>query len=768
MNNAVHSTDYANLRSKWVDIVTGRQHLNKSSNSFRGVLNELNRQVAAFRAKRALDSAAVFIDAPLTENYGVQETYRRIHKMAVAWATPGSEVHNSTSVIKEVLFDTRKANINGYNASIPEFGNWWTWEVGAAFNLANILVLTYDHLTPEDIANNCAAIDYYVPDPWYSKPVGRGRSLTTGTGRINLCKVVVVRSIVDENTQKLERAIAGLPEAWRNVTNGSGFYADGSYLTHNTVAYNGSYGVETPKALADLFSLLSVLEVDIPYIADFYSLIDRAFLPIVYRGQVLDNLRGRSITRSELRSKDEAAKLIEAVVKMQDSVGSDTAARWLGRCKSWLTDMGGELPLDSINRVVAQQKLDSEPVIPLSEPPGVHLFNSMNRAIVRRNGWALSIAGASDKVALYEAGNGENPKGFYTGAGMTTLYNDDIGQFDDEFWPTVDWYRLPGTTTDSTPLPDNTGGTFGRALSPGDWTGGASLGGAHGDAVLTFAQHLSGPGDTKLNARKFWMVGSDAVVALGSDIRSESGNAVETIVENRNLHNSGDNRLIVDGVLRVPQLETSEFGVSARWAHVEDVGGYIFGESSKINFLREARRGAWSDINVKGPAGEHSRRYVTFWIDHGELPESATYEYTLLPGASAEFTRRYSSRRAHEVLSNNEHAQAVRMDGNILGIAFWKAYRVAEVSSDGPGIVVLRKNSCGYDISVSAPGQGPDMRVEIEFDQRCIILPRVDQMAPASAETRIESSAAGDRSILNIRAPRTVPLLQYEFRLELA
>ncbi|MDK9580070.1 polysaccharide lyase family 8 super-sandwich domain-containing protein [Sneathia sanguinegens] len=64
---------------------------------------------------------------------------------------------------------------------------------------------------------------------------------------------------------------------------------------------------------------------------------------------------------------------------------------------------------------------------------------------------------SSNKIKYYEAMNGENERGWYTGDGMLYLYNGDIRQFNDEFWSTVDPYRLPGITVDKAKREDASG-----------------------------------------------------------------------------------------------------------------------------------------------------------------------------------------------------------------------------------------------------------------------------------------------------------------------
>ncbi|WP_372009054.1 polysaccharide lyase family 8 super-sandwich domain-containing protein [Paenibacillus chitinolyticus] len=65
-----------------------------------------------------------------------------------------------------------------------------------------------------------------------------------------------------------------------------------------------------------------------------------------------------------------------------------------------------------------------------------------------RPGFGFGLSLSSNRVDKYESGNKNNVQGWYTGDGMTYLYNAASGQYDD-FWPTVNRYRLPGTTVDT-------------------------------------------------------------------------------------------------------------------------------------------------------------------------------------------------------------------------------------------------------------------------------------------------------------------------------
>jgi len=81
---------------------------------------------------------------------------------------------------------------------------------------------------------------------------------------------------------------------------------------------------------------------------------------------------------------------------------------------------------------------------------------------------------SSSRVANYESINAEDLHGWYSGDGMANLYNSDLTQFCDDFWPTVNSDRLPGTTIDTQTRADGSGA---GARGAYNWVGGATLDG---------------------------------------------------------------------------------------------------------------------------------------------------------------------------------------------------------------------------------------------------------------------------------------------------
>ncbi len=78
----------------------------------------------------------------------------------------------------------------------------------------------------------------------------------------------------------------------------------------------------------------------------------------------------------------------------------------------------------------------------------------MDRFVQRTTDYMVGLGLYSSRISSFEAGNKENKRGWHTADGMLYLYNDDQVQFNLCYWPTVDPYRLPGTTVDTIQLAD--------------------------------------------------------------------------------------------------------------------------------------------------------------------------------------------------------------------------------------------------------------------------------------------------------------------------
>ncbi|MEV6409992.1 polysaccharide lyase 8 family protein [Kribbella sp. NPDC051718] len=696
--------DFAALRAKWVADLTGGASLDPTDPDYAAALTRLDNAVKASLGKldRSIGRKAVFTDYPLNQDPSVANTYVRLEQLATAWATPGSAYHSNASLLADLQAALESMDQLIYNPSTVEFGNWWSWEIGATRPLANTLVLLYAELAPATRERYCAAIDHFVADPYWMFPPERGKVLSTGANRVDLCQAIIVRALVTDDEPKLTHARDGLSDTWQYVTTGDGFYRDGSFVQHTWVAYTGTYGHVLLSGISKLLALLanSPWQVTDPKRQILFDSVAKAYLPVVHDARMMDFVRGRAVSRYNASDHNDGYTAAEAILRLAAGVDTTLATQWRSAVAGWLQrdTFGNMLSGATIPRVTLVKSLRG--VAPAPERDGHTLFASMDRSVHRRSGWAYSISMASRRIAYYESGNGENEQGYHSGSGMTYLYDKDNGQYADAFWPTVDRTRLPGTTVDKLPLPPKAGGEWGEARPTTAWVGGSTL-----DGYAAVGQDLQGP-VSPMRARKSWFCLDEYVVALGAGITGSSGYPVETVIENRNLHSSGTNALTVDDLSRVPTLGDSATINNAKWAHLDGVGGYIFPSGSTLHLRREARTGSWHDINTGGPITPITRRYLTMWQDHGVDPSGAAYSYLLVPGASAARTKQLSKGSGLLVLRNTASVQAVTsMPLGMTLVNFWQPDRVGDLQTDTPCSVIARIRGRNIELAVSDPTQ---------------------------------------------------------------
>ncbi|WOX20010.1 polysaccharide lyase 8 family protein [Streptomyces solicathayae] len=730
-DSAPPATDsFAALRARAAELATGGA-IDPLDPVYTTALTSLNSSAAAQWAAldRSAGRTALWSDlAPVTAPSNFTLSYGRLLTLATAWATPGAALRGDEEVAAAVVEGLAFLFDRAYNPAKPESGNWWFWEIGAPRNLMDVCVLLHDRIAPERIANYCAVVDRFCANP--DRRTNLPTLAETGANRADKAAIVALRGIVGGSADKLALARDGLSDArdagrnslFRYVASGDGFYLDGSFIQHNDVAYTGTYGNVLLSRVAYLAALLadSDWRITDAGISVIHESVERSFAAVTFDGLMMDAVRGRAVSRNRERDFHTGSGTTSNVLLLAMGAPPEYAARWRSIAKGWIERNTATpyLPLVGIAATRRASAVLSDPAIPAAPPPVGHtVFADMDRVVHRRPAWTLALSLSSKRIAAYEAGNGENLHGWHTGDGMTYLYDADRAQYSDDFWPTVDPYRLPGTTVDTRPRAD-AGSTPGTSTyRPANTVaGGAVLDGRYGAAAM----ELIGNGST-LRARKAWFCLDDAVVALGAGITASDGRTIETVVENRNLHAEGANLLTVDGRDVTDVVGRATPFPGAGWAHLEGVGGYVFPGGADLQALREDRAGAWSDINTGADTGGSgdttTRRYATLWLDHGVSPADAGYAYVLLPGFSPARTAAWAASRPVEIVANTAAAQAIRVRAlGLIAVHFWAAGSVAGITSSGPGTVLLRRRDEGVSVAVADPGRtGTTLTVELPW-----------------------------------------------------
>lgn len=696
----------AALQERWVDQITGRKLIIEGDKDFTAALATLDKAVETSIGLLAPPQTptGVFTDTAYTVDAQIVTIYKRLAQMATAWATPGSKYQNNTSLLQQLLGALEDGNTFIYNSSQKEFGNWWSWEIGTPKALGDTLAILGNNV-PEPLRNKyCEAVDHFIPNPTQQFSDERGKILSEGANRVDICQAIIVRSIIGADTNRMAAAIDALSPVWQYVTSGNGFYSDGSFVQHSTTPYTGTYGVVLLGGLAKLFSLLAENITD-PTRTVLFDTVEDSFAPFIYDGQMMDSVRGRAISRTQERAYDDGTMTIEAILWLSKAVDTATANRWRALCKGWVQRNKFDNPLTgaSIPRTALLKELSTSTVRPKAEPKGHSFFGGMDRSVYRGDGWAIALGLSGRRTTWYECGNGENNLCYQTGSGMSYLYTHDQGQFDNDFWPTANLTRLPGITVDLTPLKPKVEGEWGAKTPQNEWTGGVTLGknGAVG-------MHLIAPGSTALTARKAWFYREDMVIALGSDINTASTAGVESVMEHRNLGTNGTQKITVDGVTHQGALGTEVEYINPKWVHLEGTGGYLLLAPQKLSVLRERRTGSWQNINTGGPADSINRDYATMVFKHGTAPRIAGYAYAILPAASVKETARSAQKCSVKVLRNDAVAQGLELEHKLVAALFWQSGTVGTVTVNRPACVMYEGNPGQGSLAVSDPTQTAD------------------------------------------------------------
>lgn len=704
--------EFDTLRLRWRDLVLGTG-FDAAATPYAGKLATLGTRARTYQSAMSAVGGSLWPEYPLgSVSANISNSYGRLNIMAQAWAQPGTGSTGDASLLADILTGLDHLQSQVYNASATQYNNWWDWQIGTPRPLLNICSIVYDHLGATRIADAIAAVDKHVPDSRVATYAGT----STGANRVDLCRVIALRGVIGKSSAKITTARNALSPVFPYVTSGDGLHADGSFLQHTYVAYTGTYGKDLMDGLGRLFALLAgstwaVTDADRQIVLDA---VDKSFAPFLYNGLLMDSVSGRGISRGVSASDATALKhddhtrgqQLMAALALVAQGGTDTEkTRWHGLLKGWIAR-------DTVNPVLSSavlgigdlsrlKTISDSPVNAAAEATGHLLFPAMDRAVHRRPGWAANVSMASNRITHYENGNGENLRGWHTGSGMLYWWGSDYanGQYSDNFWPTVDAYRLPGTTASRKTLSDGEGGIWGAARPDVRWVGGTTDG-----TYAAVGQYLKGLSST-LVAKKSWFFLDDTVICLGAGIYGRDGTGIETVVDNRNLGASGTHTLTVDGTVQSKTLGWRSTLTGAKWAHLSGHGGYVFPAGGTLKALREARTGTWSDINTGGTTDAITRRYLTLWFDHGTDPTYTDYAYLLMPGAT---TTQTSARAADTgwmtVLANTDSQQGLTVPSlGFTGVNFWFAGTVGTLTASAPASIMVKVTGSTTKVCVSGP-----------------------------------------------------------------
>ncbi|MBV7292907.1 polysaccharide lyase 8 family protein [Corynebacterium sp. TAE3-ERU16] len=695
------------LRQRWIDIITSRNLFDADDAAFAPLIAALDRSI-----DRTLDDLATGAEAETTvfrsknlaaeRSPDITSTARSILALANGWSIPGSRHFGSDEVLAAAMAALDRFLTLRYNPDQFEYGNWWDWESGAGRAVGDIMCLLGDKLPADILAKAAAGINHFIPDPT-EQEVNKGdaRKTSTGANRLDLCRAVACSAIAVRDEERLRGALDGLSATWQYVETGDGFYRDGSFVQHTHIPYTGAYGNVLISGLSLMFDLVAGTSFDISEDGKnrVYYLVDQAYIPIIVDGQAIDGVRGRSVSRKVEPGSSHGISILTSIIRLAERAPAEYADRWRGLCSGWLhrNTYNDFTDTSSMSQLALVNRAKGFPAAPaLSEPK---MFPSMDRLVHRSANWTVAVSMCSKRISWYEYGNQENELGSRTGSGMRYLMlPENMGQYEDGFWCTVDYSAPTGTTVDHRELRRRVGDSWGVDTPQNEWTGGLTSG-----SLSLAGMHLIGPDLNGLEARRLWLGTANSVVELVGGVTAPDSPAL-TVVEHRNMGENGKPVLTVDGNRVAGEATVKD----PKWAHLDGVAGYVFLTAGTVRASIDDRTNTWLNVNpfrssYPGAADPVTRTWATIQFDHvGDSQKAGGW--ILLPRASAEETRRIAdtlngSSATAKIEQNDEHAQVVQV-GDATGFAVWKPGTYATWEFAQPAVVLAEY--AGDELTVTA------------------------------------------------------------------
>ncbi|MFG2497982.1 polysaccharide lyase family 8 super-sandwich domain-containing protein [Streptomyces sp. NPDC048441] len=712
-----------------------------------------------------------------TDDANLNTAFKRLYEIALATRAPGtpSDLYGNTAVQRRVIDGLVWLHERYYgDQSKGYYGNWFNWEIGISQSVSKTLVLLVDEVRayrPDLIATYVASMDAYLRNGT-DGDVNLDSRFHTGANLADITTNRILQGalIGESGAARIRKALTDQLTVFvtidpyhlnHGVTDG--YYADGSFIQHASVAYTGSYG---KGLLTRVVQTLKILDgTGFAHGDELVPTVQRwvrdGFAPLIFEGWMMEIVKGRAVSRPDSGYTD-VAVVVEAVVDLSSlASGADATAlksyvkHIRSTSRTALNPTGFVSPI-SIARyadIVADASVPPADLNPASRSVA---FNAMDKSVHRRPGYAFALARSSDRISKYEYMSGENLMPWFQGDGAYYLYlsgQDQTQAYGVDYFTTVSPYGLAGVTApveERRTIPDLYGKPFydnpGHPLNftassesqnkyvyfprgTNRHSGGAVLGaygavGAVQSSDVAYADRELLPADfvvyRNATATKSWFLLDEEIVVLAAGVGDGAGRAVTTTVDARTA--APDDQVSVTGESRDGSPWTGAGTGDLRWLRYANATrrtsvGYLFLDTPKadpstvrvtLDKVTRSRR----VVRTANPDTAVTRTVLGVTVDRAAGDQPGALAYALVPNAGDAGLRSYVAGQPLKVLANTVRLQAVSHSG--LGLTAANSFtagrhEAAGVRIDGPASVIVRRERRGpTTVAVSDPTMDRD------------------------------------------------------------
>lgn len=683
---------YENLRERWISRIVGKEAFAEAALQERALASVI--EMPKLQPDKDSDHITPF--------------FRHIRELAIAYQSSFFKETYHNPKIFQAAYDRLKYMSPYYAADMEMWGNWWHYDIGGAQALIDCLIFLRDEI--EELGDEALirhyidALHYFIPVAQKAKRVDDSYLPMTGANLMDTSIVCALRAVLEENDRELEEVKEAAISVLAYVTEGDGFYRDGSYIQHHFIPYAGGYGPDLLRSFENIVYLLGGTKFAVNTNEAFLrvdSWIHDTWLPFLRDGEMMDMMRGRKTSRQGEYAHDTGWDVLGVLLLLSEHLPQEKRKAAQEEIKGqMLRSLHGKTFQKDAMRGYQKESITRLLETETAAAPQKEFYRSygnMDRVTAQRKEYAVGISMFSSRIGRFSFGNGENRHGMHACEGAVYLFTDDAQQYEDNFWPTVDHMRFAGITTDHTttelvPWKDN--------RNTRDWVGGSSLLNRYGSTGMELELEKQ---ESDLTAKKSWFFFEEGMVCLGAGISASYGNDVETIVENRR---TDVNLLTVDGE-KVCLTDGRKQKRTAEWITLESEYlpiGYYFPEQQPLELLFETREGCWKDLNDGGSKEKIKRSFLSIAISHGVNPSQASYSYVLAPGKDEKRMKQLAKDRIFTIIANTDEVQAAaETTSGLTGINFWKAGRVSRVQAEQPCSITLLEKEGRLSLGIADP-----------------------------------------------------------------
>ncbi|HDI6706114.1 TPA: polysaccharide lyase 8 family protein [Staphylococcus aureus] len=653
----VQTPDYEKSRNTWLDVNYGYDKYDEKNDAMKKKFEATENEAKKLLSEMKTESGRTYLwdSAKDLDNKSADmtRTYRNIEKIAEAMKHPKTTLNTdqNKNKVKDALEWLHKnaygkeptdkvkeltENFKITDSSKKKALNWWDYEIGTPKSLTNTLILLNGDISSDEKKKYTAPIKTFAPDSdKILSSVGQPEQ-AKGGNLVDITKVKLLESIIEEDKDMMKKSIDSFNKVFTYVQDSAtdkdrnGFYKDGSYIDHKDVPYTGAYGVVLLEGISQMMPMIK----ETPFNdktqnnTTLKSWIDDGFLPLIYKGEMMDLSRGRAISRENETSHSASATVMKSLLRLSDAMDDSTKAKYKKIVKTSVksdSSYGQNDTLSSYSDISKMKSLMEDSTISTNGlTQQLKIYNDMDRVTYHNKDldFAFGLSMTSKNVARYESINGENLKGWHTGAGMSYLYNSDVKHYRDNFWATADMKRLAGTTTLENEEPKGTD----VKKSSKTFVGGTKFDDQHASIGMDFENQ-----DKTLTAKKSYFILNDKIVFLGTGIKStDSSKNPVTTIENRKANGY---TLYTDD-----KQTTASDNQGTNSVFLESTNkpknniGYHFLNKSKISIKKETHTGNWKEINKSQKDTQKTDEYYEVTQKHSNSDNK--YGYVLYPGLS--------------------------------------------------------------------------------------------------------------------------------------